>query len=171
MGICKSLFLVLQTVLYGRWRCFTFLNGVRAHTCRSKCLSWFGFQVWWAVKWQSVEERRGSGQCPSTRNTLCVVMCCGDRCEAVWTAFIVKELLKGILPAISMVPHILHPAECVPSGTQVMLVMCSNGCFQVRFPAQLSYKPSATWSWSVVLATGFPCECFTDYVTYPFYFS
>jgi len=58
--------------------------------------------------------------------------------EAVWTAFIVKELLKDHFPLLTKIPHVLAADEKIPDTILVLLVICSNGCFlQVPFLRQL----------------------------------
>jgi len=58
--------------------------------------------------------------------------------EAVCAAFVVQELLKQEFPLESLVPQVLGPLDSIPRKTSMMLVICSNGCFQrAEFVRQL----------------------------------
>ena len=58
--------------------------------------------------------------------------------QAVCTALVVKELLKGHFPLLSRVSYLLGPEEHLPENTATVLVVCSNGCFHCpRFVGQL----------------------------------
>ena len=52
--------------------------------------------------------------------------------EAVCTALLIRELLKAHFPLLDLVPHVLGHQDHLTKVTKVLLVICSNGCFQQR---------------------------------------
>jgi len=84
--------------------------------------------------------------------------------EAVCTALLIRELLKGHFPLLDLVPHILGQEEVLTARTKVLLVVCSNGCFQQRpFVDQLFQAASVRAGVITVVAEQsfrFPTEAF-----------
>ena len=74
------------------------------------------------------------GLSDSTPTAACLFVSIVDQTnqEAVFTALIIKELLKPKFPLISEVLCVLLSDDDLPENTNTLLVMCSNGCFRSR---------------------------------------